>query len=83
MFARGPFGLFPFADIGTRTARMSSVGEATVALASRPLASTWRAAGSADAVFVGSTAWDIMLSQAEAPMAYFAEIEPWVLTDRS
>jgi hypothetical protein len=31
----------------------------------------------------GSTTWDLMLEQDNAPIAYFAEIEPWVLTDRS
>lgn len=42
-----------------------------------------RIAGASSARFVGTTAWDRMLSQAETPIAYFAEIEPWVLTDRS
>jgi hypothetical protein len=41
------------------------------------------ATGSTSVIFAGSTAWDSMLSQAETPIAYFAEIEPWVLTDRS
>ncbi len=31
----------------------------------------------------GSTAWDRMLEAEGMPLAYFAEIEPWVLTDRS
>lgn len=31
----------------------------------------------------GSTAWDRVLARDEIPFAYFAEIEPWVLTDRS
>lgn len=39
--------------------------------------------GTSTVQFVGSTGWDVMLSQAQAPIAYFAEIEPWVLTDRS
>ena len=33
--------------------------------------------------FVGSTGWDKMLEAADVRIAYFAEIEPWVLTDRS
>jgi hypothetical protein len=31
----------------------------------------------------GSTAWERLLADDEAPLAYFAEIEPWVLADRS
>ncbi|MDI4231458.1 hypothetical protein OZ411_01345 [Bradyrhizobium sp. Arg237L] len=83
MLARGPFGLFPFSDVGTRAARMVAEGEATAAFATLPFATTWSATGSTEVIFGGSTAWDQMLAQAEAPIAYFAEIEPWVLTDRS
>lgn len=31
----------------------------------------------------GSTAWERLLGDDEAPAVYFAEIEPWVLADRS
>jgi len=41
------------------------------------------AQGTSTVQFVGTTGWDVMLAQAEAPIAYFAEIEPWVLADRS
>jgi len=42
-----------------------------------------RAQGTGGALFAGSTAWDRLLSQDAVPLAYFVEIEPWVLTDRS
>jgi hypothetical protein len=42
-----------------------------------------RTSGAGSATFATSNFWDRMLSQAETPIAYFAEIEPWVLTDRS
>jgi hypothetical protein len=31
-------------------------------------------------MFAGSTAWDELLTIADVPIAYFAEIEPRVLT---
>lgn len=31
----------------------------------------------------GSTDWERLLSDDNAPIVYFAEIEPWVLADRS
>lgn len=32
---------------------------------------------------LASTAWDSMLSNSRLQIAYRAELEPWVLTDRS
>lgn len=36
-----------------------------------------------DVELIGSSTWDRMLSDANAEIAYFVEIEPWVLADRS
>jgi hypothetical protein len=41
------------------------------------------ASGTATVQFGASTAWDVMLSEDNSPIAYFAELEPWVLADRS
>ncbi len=32
---------------------------------------------------LGTTSWDAMLSNSRLQIAYRAELEPWVLTDRS
>lgn len=32
---------------------------------------------------LGTTSWDSMLSNSRLQIAYRAELEPWVLTDRS
>lgn len=40
-------------------------------------------AGTSSAQFTSSSSWDRMLAQDGTKLAYFAEIEPWVLADRS
>lgn len=67
---------------GSLGARLSSVGHSSSLLFSSG-GTRWTATYSSSAQFVGSTSWDSMLEDTDAPIAYFAEIEPWVLADRS
>lgn len=67
---------------GTAGARGTASGTSTVTSFGAG-AAKGTSVGAATVTGEGSTAWDRMLSQADAPIAYFAEIEPWVLTDRS
>jgi|GEM_PF-6596575 len=70
MFLAGPFMALPF---------LGSGGTA--------VAGSFAMAGMSSAQFAGtsvrSRGWDRMLAQDGVKLAYFAEIEPWVLADRS
>jgi hypothetical protein len=68
--------------IGTPGGKLMASGSATVTFTGVG-AGKLVASGAATAQFGGSTAWDVMLKQDNSPIAYFAELEPWVLADRS
>lgn len=75
-------GIATVSGVAGRAARGIAAGSST-AVAIVANAARGSASGTSTAIGAGSTAWDLMLSEADAPIAYFAEIEPWVLTDRS
>jgi hypothetical protein len=77
-----PAGVATMALRGSSGARLQAAGQASALLFSAG-GTRWIATYSSSAQFVGSTALDAMLSDEDAQIIYFAEIEPWILTDRS
>ena len=71
-----------FAPVGGGASRLFASGAGSAVLYP-PGAARFLISSGAVISLGGSTAWDRMLERDETPFAYFAEIEPWVLTDRS
>ncbi|WP_448031552.1 hypothetical protein [Bradyrhizobium liaoningense] len=71
-----------FAPVGAAAARLFASGEGSALMYPAGAARLLLSCGPV-VTLGGSTAWDRMLETEGAPLAYFAEIEPWVLTDRS